>query len=117
VERDGYRGEDGRLLHETILANGHRQALAVGTSTGRSGIWMAWALGKTGGRLVTLEIDGQRHREAVAHFKEAGLEAFVDARLALMQVVAPRPGRAAGSEATASLLRLFVLVRKAEPPV
>lgn len=73
---------DGRLLHDLVVKNGFRRALEIGTSTGRSGLWIAWALAKTGGRLVTIDIDADRHREAVANFVEAGLSEFVDARLA-----------------------------------
>ncbi|HDT13637.1 MAG TPA: methyltransferase [Candidatus Aminicenantes bacterium] len=73
---------DGRILHDIIVENGYTQALEIGTSTGRSGIWIAWALSKTGGKLITVEIDPGRHREAVANFREAGLDEFIDARLA-----------------------------------
>ena len=73
---------DGRILYGLIVDNKYTRALEIGTSTGHSGIWIAWALSKTGGRLVTVDIDEGRHREAVANFREAGLEAFIDARLA-----------------------------------
>ena len=72
---------DGRLLHDLIVKRGFTRALEIGTSTGHSGLWIAWALSKTGGRLITIEIDRERHREAVANFKEAGLASYVDARL------------------------------------
>jgi caffeoyl-CoA O-methyltransferase len=74
--------QDGRQLHDIVKAQGYRQALEVGTSTGHSGIWIAWALARTGGRLITIDIDPGRHGEAVKNFKEAGLDAFIDARLA-----------------------------------
>lgn len=73
---------DGRALHDIILENGYTRALEIGTSTGHSGIWIAWALSKTDGKLITIDIDEGRHREAVANFKEAGLAAYIDARLA-----------------------------------
>jgi predicted O-methyltransferase YrrM len=73
---------DGRVLHDIILKNGYTRALEIGTSTGHSGIWIAWALAKTGGRLITIDIDEGRHNEAKINFKAAGLEAFIDARLA-----------------------------------
>ena len=72
---------DGRLLYDLILKHRFTRALEIGTSTGHSGIWIAWALSKTGGRLVTIEINRRRHREALANFKEAGLAVHVDARL------------------------------------
>jgi caffeoyl-CoA O-methyltransferase len=72
---------DGRILYDLVLRNRYTRALEIGTSTGHSGIWIAWALSKTGGRLVTIEIDKGRHDEAVANFREAGLDGLIDARL------------------------------------
>ena len=73
---------DGKLLYDVILKNNFKKALELGTSTGHSGIWIAWALSKTGGKLITVEIDEERHQQAVANFREAGLNEYVDARLA-----------------------------------
>ena len=80
---------DGRLLHDLILKHKFTRALEIGTSTGHSGVWIAWALAKTGGKLTTLEIDPARHRTAVANFKEAGLSAFIDARLGNAHEIVP----------------------------
>jgi caffeoyl-CoA O-methyltransferase len=74
--------EDGKILYEIVLQNKYRRAVEVGTSTGHSGIWIAWALSKTGGKLITIEIDEGRYRQALANFKEAGLSDYIDARLA-----------------------------------
>lgn len=73
---------DGKILHEIIVRNKYKKALEVGTSTGHSAIWIAWALSKTGGKLITIEIDEGRHRQALANFREAGLSDYIDARLA-----------------------------------
>jgi caffeoyl-CoA O-methyltransferase len=73
---------DGQFLHDLIVERGYKRALEIGTSTGHSGIWIAWALSKTGGKLVTIEIDADRHKEALANFEKAGVARFVDARLA-----------------------------------
>lgn len=73
---------DGQALYDIIVQHGYQRALEIGTSTGHSGIWIAWALSKTGGKLITIEIDESRHREAVANFEAAGLSDYVDARLA-----------------------------------
>jgi predicted O-methyltransferase YrrM len=73
---------DGRLLYDLILKHRYTRALEIGTSTGRSGIWQAWALSKTGGRLVTIEIDEFRHLRAAQNFKASGLDSRIDARLA-----------------------------------
>ena len=73
---------DGKLLYDLIIKGKYTRALEIGTSTGHSGIWIAWALSKTGGKLITIEIDEERHKQAVANFKEAGLANYIDARLA-----------------------------------
>jgi caffeoyl-CoA O-methyltransferase len=81
---------DGRALYDLILKNGYKRALEIGTSTGHSGIWIAWALSRTGGRLITIDIDETRHREALANFEAAGLASFIDARLADAHDLVPR---------------------------
>jgi caffeoyl-CoA O-methyltransferase len=73
--------KDGRILHDIVLKHGSRHALEIGTSTGHSSIWIAWALSKTGGRLTTIEIDPGRHETAVENFKAAGVDGLIDARL------------------------------------
>jgi len=73
---------DGKLLYDLIIEHKYKKALEIGTSTGHSGIWIAWALSKTGGKLITIEINEERYREAVANFKAAGLSEYIDARLA-----------------------------------
>jgi caffeoyl-CoA O-methyltransferase len=74
--------EDGRLLYDLVLEHGYTRALEVGTSTGHSAVWIAWALSKTGGKLVTIEIDERRYRQALSNFERAGLSQYIDARLA-----------------------------------
>jgi predicted O-methyltransferase YrrM len=74
--------EDGKLLHDLIVRNRYTRALEIGTSTGHSAIWIAWALSKTGGKLITIEIDEGRYRKACQNFAAAGLESFIDARRA-----------------------------------
>jgi caffeoyl-CoA O-methyltransferase len=73
---------DGKVLYDLVLKNKYTRAVEIGTSTGLSAIWIAWALSKTGGKLITIEIDEGRHKKALANFKEAGLSEYIDARLA-----------------------------------
>lgn len=73
---------DGKLLYDIIIKNGYTKGLEIGTSTGHSTVWIAWAFSKTGGKLITIDIDKSRHKQALAHLKEAGLLDYVDARLA-----------------------------------
>lgn len=80
---------DGKLLHDLIIQRKFTRALEIGTSTGHSGVWIAWALAKTGGKLTTVELDAARYRTAVANFKEAGLSPYIDARLGDAHEIVP----------------------------
>ena len=73
--------EDGHVLHDLIVSHGYTSALEIGTSTGHSTIWLAWAMSKTGGKVTTIELNERRHKQALKNIEEAGLSAFVDARL------------------------------------
>jgi predicted O-methyltransferase YrrM len=86
AQKDQWREEnvteaDGRLLYDLILKRGYTRALEIGTSTGHSGIWQAWALTKTGGSLVTVEIEEFRHLLAAKNFKASGLDGVITALL------------------------------------
>ena len=81
---------DGQLLYDIIIKNKYKNAVEIGTSTGHSAIWIAWALSKTGGKLITIEIDESRYREALENFKLAGLSEYIDARLADAHQLAPK---------------------------
>ena len=74
--------EDGKVLYNLIIKNKYTRALEIGTSTGHSAIWIAWALSKTGGKLITIEIDESPYKTALKNFKKAGVEGLIDARLA-----------------------------------
>lgn len=80
---------DGKILYDIIIKNKYKNALEIGTSTGHSAIWIAWALSKTGGKLITIEIDKERYLQAKSNFKKAGVEKFVDARLGDAHEIVP----------------------------
>jgi len=85
---------DGRILYDLIVKNNYRNAVELGTSTGHSAIWIAWALSKTGGKLITIEIDKKRYMTAMANFRKAGISEYIDARLADAHELVPQlPGR------------------------
>jgi len=65
--------QDGRFLRITAESMNAKHVVEIGTSTGYSGIWFGMALQKTGGKLMTFEIDAQRAATARANFKRAGL--------------------------------------------
>ena len=97
LDKMGYRWrdmnvpqKDGSLLYDIVLENKYTKALEIGTSTGRSGIYIAWALSKTGGKLTTVEIDNGRYEEALANFREAGLSEYIEARLADAHELVPK---------------------------
>lgn len=85
---------DGKILYDIIVENNYTKAVEIGTSTGHSAIWIAWALSKTGGKLITIEIDKRRYLQAKANFKKAGVEEYIDARLADAHELVPElPGK------------------------
>ena len=83
-------GSDGKVLYDLIIKNNYKNALEIGTSTGHSAIWMAWALSKTGGKLITLEINEYRYQKALENFKKAGLSNYIDARLGDAHEMVPK---------------------------
>jgi predicted O-methyltransferase YrrM len=72
---------DGQALHDLVVKRGFKRGLEIGTSTGHSGVWIAWAMSKAGGKLTTIEIDAGRHRAALKNFETAGVAPYVEARL------------------------------------
>jgi predicted O-methyltransferase YrrM len=64
---------DGRLLRQLTESIGAKLVVEIGTSTGESGIWFALALRKTGGKLVTHDIDPERIKVARQNFEKAGV--------------------------------------------
>jgi len=81
---------DGQRLFDLIVENGYTDGLEIGTSTGHSAIYMAWAFSRTGGKLTTIEIDQRRYNQALEYFEEAGLSEFIDARLADAHQLVPQ---------------------------
>jgi len=69
---------DGKILHDLVVERGFTQAFEIGSSTGHSTIWIAWALAKTGGRLATVEIDERRYEQAKRNVADAGLSDYVE---------------------------------------
>jgi len=65
--------EDGRFLRMLVASTGRKRALEIGTAFGYSAIWIGLGLRDTGGKLVTIEIDPVRAKEAADNVKKAGL--------------------------------------------
>lgn len=69
--------EDGRFLQVLVGATNARQVLEIGAASGYSAIWIGLGLRQTGGRLVTIEYDPIRAKEAAANIARAGLSDIV----------------------------------------
>lgn len=69
--------EDGRFLRLLVASSGTRRALEIGAASGYSAIWLGLGLRETGGRLVSIEYDRVRAREAVDNIHRAGLDDIV----------------------------------------
>lgn len=72
--------ETGALLHVLALAKGARLVLEVGTAIGVSTLYIARAL-PPGGKIVSFEIDQQRHVAARGYLERAGVLDRADLRL------------------------------------
>jgi predicted O-methyltransferase YrrM len=73
---------EGEYFYNLVRKMNARRVLEIGTSNGYSAIWFALGLRQTGGRLMTIEIDGGRYHLAEANFRVTGLASLIDARLA-----------------------------------
>jgi caffeoyl-CoA O-methyltransferase len=69
--------EDGRFLRTLVAASRTQRALEIGAASGYSAIWIGLGLRETGGRLVAIEYDADRSREATANIRRAGLQDVV----------------------------------------
>ena len=69
--------EDGRFLRVLVGATSARRVLEIGAASGYSAIWIGMGLRQTGGRLVTIEYDPVRAKEAAANVRRAGLSDIV----------------------------------------
>jgi predicted O-methyltransferase YrrM len=70
----------GRLLQVLALARGAHRALEVGTAIGVSTLYIARGLAE-GGRVVSFEVDAERHAAAREYLERAGVGDRVDLRL------------------------------------
>jgi len=77
----GVRPADGRLLHDLIVSRGCRRVLDVGTARGYAALWFGLAARRTGGHVVTIEIDPQVAAEARENIRRAGLADTIDSRV------------------------------------
>ena len=69
--------EDGRFLRVLIATRGAKSILEIGAASGYSGIWLGLGARESGGRVVAIEFDPQRAKEAAANIRLAGLSDVV----------------------------------------
>jgi len=69
--------EDGRFLRVLVATRAARSILEIGGASGYSAIWLGLGARETGGRVVTIEYDAQRAREAAENVRRAGLNDVV----------------------------------------
>lgn len=65
--------EDGRFLRVLVATRGAKSVLEIGAASGYSGIWLGLGVRETGGRVVAIEYDPQRAKEAAENVRKAGL--------------------------------------------
>lgn len=65
--------EDGRFLRVLVATRGAKSVLEIGAASGYSGIWLGLGVRETGGRVVAIEYDPQRAKEAAENVRRAGL--------------------------------------------
>jgi predicted O-methyltransferase YrrM len=73
--------ETARMLWVLVRATSARRILELGTSNGYSTLWLADAVGDTGGRVTTVEVDPARATMARENFVRAGLADRIELRL------------------------------------
>jgi predicted O-methyltransferase YrrM len=69
--------EDGRFLRVLVATRGAKSILEIGAASGYSGIWLGLGARETGGRVVAIEYDPQRAKEAGGNVSRAGLSDVV----------------------------------------
>jgi predicted O-methyltransferase YrrM len=69
--------EDGRFLRFLVVSSGAKRVVEIGGANGYSAIWMGLGLRETGGRLITIEYDPARAKDAEANIRAAGLSDVV----------------------------------------
>src|SRR5258706_396276 len=65
--------EDGRFLRVMVAARNAKSVLEIGAASGYSGIWLGLGARESHGRVVSIEYDPQRAKEAAANVPKAGL--------------------------------------------
>jgi len=65
--------EDGRFLRVMVASRNAKSILEIGAASGYSGIWLGLGARESRGKVVAIEYDPQRAKEAKANMQKAGL--------------------------------------------
>jgi predicted O-methyltransferase YrrM len=65
--------EDGRFLRVMVAARNAKSIVEIGAASGYSGIWLGLGARESRGKVVAIEYDPQRAKEAKANMQKAGL--------------------------------------------
>jgi len=65
--------EDGRFLRVMVAARNAKSILEIGAASGYSGIWLGLGARESRGKVVAIEYDPPRAKEAKANMQKAGL--------------------------------------------
>src|SRR5687768_5268883 len=65
--------EDGRFLRVLVATRNAKSILEIGAASGYSGIWLGLGARESGGRVVAIEYDPQRAKEAADNVRKAGV--------------------------------------------
>jgi len=65
--------EDGRFLRVMVATRNAKSILEIGAASGYSGIWLGLGARESRGKVVAIEYDPQRAKEAKANVQKAGL--------------------------------------------
>src|SRR5256885_4147424 len=85
--------ETAQFLNILIRSSRRTRLLEIGTSNGYSTIWLAWAARATGGHITSIDRNTEKHAQADANLRRAGLRESVDLLCGdATEVVASLPG-------------------------
>jgi predicted O-methyltransferase YrrM len=80
-EEAAFSPHEGRMLFDLIRQRGYTRALEIGKAYGNSAVWMAMALKRNVGKLVTIEKEPAYAKVAREVFAKAGLADAIDSRV------------------------------------
>ena len=97
----------GQCLWALALTGNAQRVLEIGTSQGVSTLWLADAVGATGGRVTSVDADSDAQRAAAANLREAGV-------LDRVKLVASDGGEALAETADGAVDLLFLDAERTE---